>query len=116
MTVLKKTTKTRVDDAMGRATTYTEAQARELHGRPGAQVIDSRDVRELEQESAASGDFHAPPGGQPDPADGPDRRPEPEQDTEFVLFGALGWQSAQATQELMDKGVGHEAKPHKPTA
>lgn len=112
MTVLKKTTKALVDESMGRATTYTEAQARELHGRPGGQVIDSRDVRELELEGAEPGDFHVPPHLPPhgtDPA-----AADPEQDTEFVLFGADGWRSAQSTQTLMDQGVGHPVKPAEP--
>ncbi len=59
---MKKTAKALVDEAMGRVTTYTVAQAREMHGQPGVQFVDVRDVRELEQEGAIPGAFHVPRG------------------------------------------------------
>ena len=62
MSVMKKTAKALVEEAMGRVTTYTAEQARELHGRPGVQFVYVRDVRELEQEGAIPGAFHAPRG------------------------------------------------------
>jgi rhodanese-related sulfurtransferase len=111
--MMKKTAKALVEETMARVTTYTAEQARALHGQPGVQFVDVRDVRELEREGAIPGAFHAPRGllefwGDPE---SPFHRPEPvqENDTQFILFCAAGWHSALATQTLMDKGVAHVA-------
>lgn len=108
---MKKTAKSLVDEAMGRVTTYTVEQAREMHGQPGVQFIDVRDVRELEHEGAIPGAFHVPRGMLEFWADpeSPYHRPELAQDKEYVLFCALGWRSALATQTLMDMGMAHVA-------
>lgn len=108
---MKKTAKALVDEAMGRVTTYTVEQARALHGRPGVQFVDVRDVRELEREGAIPGAFHVPRGMLEFWADpeSPYHKPELAQDKEFVLFCAAGWRSALATQTLMDMGMAHVA-------
>ena len=46
---MKRTAKSLVDEAMVQVTTYTVEQ-RALHGHPGVQFVDIRDVRELEHE------------------------------------------------------------------
>ncbi len=47
---MKKTAKALVDEAMAQVTTYTVEQALALHGHPGVQFVDVRDIRELEHE------------------------------------------------------------------
>ncbi len=104
---MKKTAKSLVDEAMAQVTTYTVEQARALHGHPGVQFIDVRDVRELEHEGVIPGALHAPRGMLEfwvDP-DSPYHRDVFAQDKEYVLFCALGWRSALATKTLMDMGL-----------
>jgi rhodanese-related sulfurtransferase len=88
-------------------TTYSVDDARKLHGRDDVQFIDIRDVRELEREGVIPGAFHAPRGMLEfwvDPAS-PYHKPVFGQDKQLVLFCAMGWRSALATQTLQDMGV-----------
>ena len=108
---MKKTAKSLVDEAMVQVTTYTAEQARALHGHPGVQFVDVRDVRELEREGAIPGAFHAPRGMLEFWADpeSPYHKPVFGEDKQYVLFCAAGWRSALATQTLMDMGMAHVA-------
>jgi rhodanese-related sulfurtransferase len=104
---MKKTAKALVDEAMLQVTTYTVEQARALHGHPGVQFVDLRDVRELEREGVIPGAVHAPRGMLEfwvDP-ESPYHRDVFAQDKEYVLFCAAGWRSALATKTLMDMGM-----------
>ena len=104
---MKRTAKSLVDEAMVQVTTYTPEQARVLHGHPGVQFVDVRDVRELEREGVIPGAIHAPRGMLEfwvDP-ESPYHRDVFAQDKEYVLFCALGWCSALATKTLMDMGL-----------
>ena len=104
---MKKTAKSLVDEAMVQVTTYTVEQARALHGHPGVQFVDIRDVRELEHDGVIPGAVHAPRGMLEfwfDP-DSPYHRDVFAQDKEYVLFCAAGWRSALATKTLMDMGL-----------
>jgi rhodanese-related sulfurtransferase len=104
---MKKTAKALVEEAMSQVTTYTVDQARALHGHPGVQFVDIRDVRELEREGVVPGALHAPRGMLEfwvDP-DSPYHRDVFAQDKEYVLFCAAGWRSALATKTLMDMGL-----------
>jgi len=104
---MKKTAKSLVDEAMVQVTTYTVEQARALHGHPGVQFVDVRDVRELEHDGVIPGAVHAPRGMLEfwvDP-DSPYHRDVFAQDKEYVLFCAAGWRSALATKTLMDMGL-----------
>jgi rhodanese-related sulfurtransferase len=104
---MKRTAKSLVDEAMAQVTTYTVEQARALHGHPGVQFVDVRDVRELEHEGVIPGALHAPRGMLEfwvDP-DSPYHRDVFAQNKEYVLFCALGWRSALATKTLMDMGL-----------
>jgi rhodanese-related sulfurtransferase len=104
---MKKTAKSLVDEAMAQVTTYTIEQARALHGHPGVQFVDVRDIRELEHEGVIPGALHAPRGMLEfwiDP-DSPYHRDVFAQDKEYVIFCALGWRSALATKTLMDMGL-----------
>lgn len=104
---LKKTAKQLVDEALAEVTTYTVEQARALHGHPGVQFVDIRDIRELEREGIVPGALHAPRGMLEfwvDP-ESPYHRDAFAQDKEYVLFCAGGWRSALATKVLMDMGL-----------
>ena len=104
---MKKTAKNLVDEAMVQVTTYTVEQARALHGHPGVQFVDLRDVRELEREGVIPGAVHAPRGMLEfwACADSPYHKPVFAQDKRFVLFCAAGWRSALATKTLQDMGL-----------
>ena len=109
---MKKTAKNLVDEAMVQVTTYTVEQARALHGHPGVQFVDLRDVRELEREGVIPGAVHAPRGMLEfwACAESPYHKPVFAQDKRFVLFCAAGWRSALATRTVQDMGlprVGH---------
>lgn len=107
MKPMKKTAKQLVDEAMTEVTTYTVEQARALHGHPGVQFVDIRDVRELEHEGVIPGAVHAPRGMLEfwvDP-ESPYHRDVFAQEKEYVLFCAAGWRSALATKTLMDMGM-----------
>jgi rhodanese-related sulfurtransferase len=102
-----------VDEALAEVQTLSVEQARALLGVPGVQLVDIRDVRELEREGVIPGAFHAPRGLLEfwvDPAsayfnpvfaegdgEGPGKR--------FVLFCAAGWRSALAAKTLQDMGL-----------
>ena len=104
---MKKTAKSLVDEAMVQVTTYTVEQARALHGHPGVQFVDIRDVRELEREGVIPGALHAPRGMLEfwvDP-ESPYHREAFAQDKEYVLFCAAGWRSALSTKTLQDMGL-----------
>ena len=108
---MKKTAKSLVEEAMVQVTTYTAEQARALHGHPGVQFVDVRDVRELEREGVIPGAIHAPRGMLEFWADpeSPYHKPVFGEDKQYVLFCAAGWRSALATQTLMDMGMAHVA-------
>ena len=98
-----------VDEATAQITTYTVAQVRErLDADPRLQVVDIRDVRELEREGTMPGALHAPRGMLEfwvDP-ESPYYKPVFGDDTkEFVLFCGAGWRSALATKALQDMGM-----------
>jgi rhodanese-related sulfurtransferase len=96
-----------VEAAMARVKTLGVDEARALHGREGVVFVDLRDVRELEREGVIPGAVHAPRGMLEfwfDPAS-PYYREVFDAEKQFVLFCALGWRSALATQTLMDMGL-----------
>jgi rhodanese-related sulfurtransferase len=103
-----------VDEATGQITTYSVAEVRErLEARDATlQLVDIRDVRELEREGTAPGAVHAPRGMLEfwvDP-DSPYFKPVfGDASKEFVLFCAAGWRSALATKALRDMGMDNVA-------
>jgi rhodanese-related sulfurtransferase len=97
-----------VDEAMVQVTTYSVEQVvARLHD-PKVQVVDIRDVRELEREGTVPGCFNAPRGMLEfwvDPAS-PYYKPVFGDDSkEFILFCGAGWRSALATKALQDMGM-----------
>ena len=104
---MKRTAKSLVDEAMVQVTTYTPEQARALHGHPGVQFVDVRDIRELEREGVIPGAVHAPRGMLEfwvDP-ESPYHKSVFAGDKQLVLFCAAGWRSALATKTLQDMGL-----------
>ena len=105
--MMKKTAKQMVEEAEALIKTYSVDEARALHGNPDVQLVDVRDVRELEREGVIPGAIHAPRGMLEfwvDPTS-PYHRPEFAQDKEFILFCALGWRSALSTKTLVEMGL-----------
>ena len=49
-----------VDEAMAQVKTYSVDQVRARMGEPGLQIVDIRDVRELQHEGTVPGSYHAP--------------------------------------------------------
>jgi rhodanese-related sulfurtransferase len=97
-----------VDEAMAEVVTHSVEQVRARLGAPGVQLVDIRDVRELEREGTIAGAIHAPRGMLEfwvDP-DSPYFRPElGHADQEYVLFCGAGWRSALSAQTLMRMGL-----------
>jgi rhodanese-related sulfurtransferase len=97
-----------VDEAMAQVTTYSVDEVRARLEDPGVQIVDIRDVRELEREGTLPGALLAPRGMLEfwvDP-DSPYFKPVfADEDKEFVLFCGAGWRSALATKTLMDMGM-----------
>ncbi len=97
-----------VDEAMTQVTTYSVAQVRARLSEPNVQIVDIRDVRELEREGTVPGALLAPRGMLEfwvDP-DSPYFKPVfADEGKEFILFCGAGWRSALATKTLMDMGM-----------
>ena len=97
-----------VDAAMAQVTTYSVEQVRQRLGDPEVQLVDIRDVRELEREGTVPGALLAPRGMLEfwvDP-ESPYYKPVfGQEDKEFILFCGAGWRSALATKTLMDMGM-----------
>jgi rhodanese-related sulfurtransferase len=101
-----------VDEATAQITTYSVAQVRERLNDPAVQVVDIRDVRELEREGTVPGCINAPRGMLEfwvDPASPYFKPVFGDESREFVLFCGAGWRSALATKALKDMGMGNVA-------
>ena len=97
-----------VDEAMAQVTTYSVEQVRARLSEPNVQIVDIRDVRELEREGTVPGALLAPRGMLEfwvDP-ESPYFKPVfADEGKEFILFCGAGWRSALATKTLMDMGM-----------
>ena len=97
-----------VDEAMAQVTTYSVEQVAARLNDPKVQIVDIRDVRELEREGTLPGALLAPRGMLEfwvDP-DSPYYKPVfGDESKEFILFCGAGWRSALATQTLMNMGM-----------
>jgi rhodanese-related sulfurtransferase len=106
---ITKTSRQLVDEATANITTYTVDQVRERLGKdPRLQLVDIRDVRELEREGTVPGAVLAPRGMLEfwvDPASPYFKPVFGDESKEFVLFCGAGWRSALATQALQDMGM-----------
>ncbi len=105
--MLNKGYQTLVAEANAQITTYTPKQIMARLGDPHLQLIDVRDVRELEREGVIPGAFHAPRGMIEfwiDP-ESPYFKPVFGEKKEFVFFCAAGWRSALTTKTVQDMGL-----------
>lgn len=101
-----------VDEAMAQVTTHSVDAVRARLNDPTVQIVDIRDVRELEREGTVPGALLAPRGMLEfwvDP-DSPYFKPVfADEGKTFVLFCGAGWRSALATKTLMDMGMSNVA-------
>ena len=105
--MMKKGCKALVDEAMAEIKTYTVQQAQAKLADPNVQLVDIRDVRELEREGIVPGAFHAPRGMIEfwvDP-DSPYYKPIFGAPKEFIFFCAGGLRSALTTKAVQDMGL-----------
>jgi rhodanese-related sulfurtransferase len=106
---ITKSSRQLVDEATANITTYTVDQVRERLGKdPRLQLVDIRDVRELEREGTVPGAVLAPRGMLEfwvDPASPYFKPVFGDESKEFVLFCGAGWRSALAAQALQDMGM-----------
>ncbi|OOG49895.1 MULTISPECIES: rhodanese-like domain-containing protein [Comamonadaceae] len=96
-----------VDEAMAQVKTYSVAEVRARLGDPHVQIVDIRDVRELNAGTVA-GAYHAPRGMLEfwvDPASPYHKPLFADESKEFILFCGAGWRSALATKALQDMGM-----------
>ena len=97
-----------VDEAMAQVTTHSVDAVRARLNDPAVQIVDIRDVRELEREGTVPGALLAPRGMLEfwvDP-ESPYFTPVfADESKTFVLFCGAGWRSALATKTLMDMGM-----------
>jgi rhodanese-related sulfurtransferase len=96
-----------VNEAMEQIRTYTVAEIMARQNDATLQIVDIRDIRELENGTVV-GSTHAPRGMLEfwvDP-DSPYHKPMwSDESKEFVLFCGAGWRSALATKCLQDMGM-----------
>ena len=96
-----------VDEAMAEVTTYSVAETRAKLADPRTQIVDIRDIREL-NDGTITGAFHAPRGMLEfwvDP-ESPYYKPALGDETrEYILFCGAGWRSALAAKSLQDMGL-----------
>jgi rhodanese-related sulfurtransferase len=96
-----------VDEAMAQVKTYSVAEAKAKLHDPKVQIVDIRDIRELNAGTVV-GSFHAPRGMLEfwvDPASPYHKPLFADESKEFLLFCGAGWRSALATKTLQDMGM-----------
>jgi len=97
-----------VDEAMAEVRTYSVEQTQARLGQRQMQIVDIRDVRELEREGTVPGALLAPRGMLEfwvDPASPYHKPVFADESREFVLFCGAGWRSALAAKTLQDMGL-----------
>lgn len=105
---ISKGYKALVDEAMDQVRTYSVADVRERQKSGSLQLVDIRDVRELEREGTVPGCVNAPRGMLEfwvDPQSPYFKPVFGDESKEYVLFCAAGWRSALATKTLQDMGM-----------
>ena len=97
-----------VDEANAQITTYSVAQVLARLQDPTVQLVDIRDMRELEREGTIDGAVLAPRGMLEfwvDPASPYFKPVFGDEAKEYVLFCAASWRSALATKALQEMGM-----------
>ena len=96
-----------VDEAMAEVKTYSVAAVQARIGKPDMQILDIRDVREM-NDGTIAGAYHAPRCMLEfwvDPASPYFKKIFADESREFVLFCGAGWRSALAAKTLQDMGM-----------
>jgi rhodanese-related sulfurtransferase len=109
---ITKSSQALVDEAMAQVTTHSVEEIRARLNDPTVQIVDIRDVRELEREGTLPGALLAPRGMLEfwvDPASPYFKPVFADEGKTFVLFCGAGWRSALATKTLMDMGMSNVA-------
>lgn len=104
---LKLGIKELVAEAMSRVETIPAQTVSRLVTDPDVQIVDIRDIRELEREGSIAGAYHAPRGMLEfwvDP-ESPYHKPIFASGKRFVLFCGGGWRSALAADVLTRMGL-----------
>ena len=102
-----KSIKTLVADAEALIETISAADAIQLALQDDVELIDIRDIRELQRDGKIPGANHSPRGMLEfwvDP-ESPYHKPLFASGKRFVLYCASGWRSALATRALQDMGL-----------
>ena len=97
-----------VDEAMAQVTTYSVQEISARLGDARVQIVDIRDVRELEREGTVPGALLAPRGMLEfwvDPASPYHKPVFADESRQFILFCGAGWRSALAAKTLQDMGM-----------
>ena len=97
-----------VAEAMAQVKTYSVAEVQARLDEPAVQIVDIRDVRELEREGTVPGALLAPRGMLEfwvDPASPYYKPVFGDESREFILFCGAGWRSALAAKALQDMGM-----------
>ncbi|MDD2881534.1 MAG: rhodanese-like domain-containing protein [Rhodoferax sp.] len=97
-----------VAEAMAQVKTYSVDEVKARMADAQMQIVDIRDVRELEREGTVPGCFNAPRGMLEfwvDPASPYYKTVFGDDSKEFVLFCGAGWRSALAAKALQDMGM-----------
>jgi len=97
-----------VDEAMAQVKTYSVEEVKSRLGDERLQIVDIRDVRELQAEGTVPGSYHAPRGMLEfwvDPQSPYHKKVFADEGKEFVLFCGAGWRSALAAKTLQDMGM-----------
>jgi rhodanese-related sulfurtransferase len=97
-----------VDEAMAQVRTYSVQEVRARTGDARLQIVDIRDVRELQAEGTVPGSYHAPRCMLEfwvDPDSPYHKKVFADEGKEFVLFCGAGWRSALAAKTLQDMGM-----------
>ncbi|MES2879944.1 MAG: rhodanese-like domain-containing protein [Pseudomonadota bacterium] len=97
-----------VAEAMDQVTTYSVAQVQARMNDANTQIVDIRDVRELERDGTVVGAYPAPRGMLEfwvDPASPYYKPLFGDESKEFILYCGAGWRSALAAKALQDMGM-----------
>lgn len=97
-----------VAEAMAQVTTYSVAQVQARMNDADVQIVDIRDVRELERDGTVVGAYPAPRGMLEfwvDPASPYHKPLFADESKEFILYCGAGWRSALAAKSLQDMGM-----------
>jgi rhodanese-related sulfurtransferase len=97
-----------VDEAMAQVRTYSVEEVRVRMAQGDLQIVDIRDIRELQAEGTVPGSYHAPRCMLEfwvDPESPYHKKIFADESREFVLFCGAGWRSALAAKTLQDMGM-----------